>query len=81
MSALKAAETVLVDEGKPLDYREITRRIIARGLWKTRGSTRRRRLILNSRWISGIMAQSLPFSALRQACTRSVRGAVRASTG
>ena len=36
---LKEAEIVLAEAGKPLHYREITQRILARGLWKTEGKT------------------------------------------
>ncbi len=39
MSVLTAAETVLTEVGTPLNYREITRRIIERGLWTPEGKT------------------------------------------
>lgn len=39
MTALKAVETVLKDAGEPLHYREITKRILHRGLWNTQGRT------------------------------------------
>ena len=39
MTALEAVLRILQDEGKPLHYREITRRILDQGLWKCRGKT------------------------------------------
>ncbi|MDD5705170.1 MAG: HTH domain-containing protein [Kiritimatiellae bacterium] len=39
MSALDAALKVLQDAGKPLHYREITKRVLANGLWQTAGKT------------------------------------------
>src|SRR5512147_2716554 len=39
MSVLSAVEATLTEVGTPLDYREITRRIIEHGLWKTQGKT------------------------------------------
>jgi len=39
MTALEAALRVLQDEGKPLHYREITRRILAGKLWQCGGKT------------------------------------------
>jgi len=39
MSALAAALKVLQDAGTPLHYREITKRILATGLWSTTGKT------------------------------------------
>jgi restriction system protein len=39
MSALRAVEQLLQNEGKPLHYREITRLIIERGLWRSDGKT------------------------------------------
>jgi restriction system protein len=39
MSALSAAETLLAETGTPLHYREITVRILERGLWGTEGKT------------------------------------------
>ncbi|MGH2369724.1 MAG: HTH domain-containing protein [Chloroflexota bacterium] len=39
MNALAAAEAVLASAGGPLHYREITRRMMDRGLWKTEGKT------------------------------------------
>jgi restriction system protein len=39
MSALSAAEQVLRETGKPLDYREISRIAIERGYWKSKGKT------------------------------------------
>lgn len=39
LSALAAARKVLVTAGKPLHYQEITRRILAAGLWRTAGKT------------------------------------------
>ncbi len=39
LSAIEAALTVLQDAGKPLHYKEITRRIIDGGLWRTVGKT------------------------------------------
>ena len=39
MKALDAAEMVLREAGEPLHYRELTRRMIDRGLWTTRGKT------------------------------------------
>lgn len=39
ISALDAALKVLQDEGKPLHYQEITRRVLSAGLWKTAGKT------------------------------------------
>jgi len=39
MSALSAVETLLTEVGTPLHYREITRLVLERGLWKTEGKT------------------------------------------
>jgi restriction system protein len=39
MNVLKAVETVLSDAGEPLHYREITRRMLAQGLWQSDGET------------------------------------------
>ena len=39
MSALDAAVKVLEVAGKPLHYREITRRMLQSGLWATEGKT------------------------------------------
>jgi restriction system protein len=39
MSSLSAAEKVLKSAGKPLHYREITRRMLDLGLWTTEGKT------------------------------------------
>ena len=39
VSALAAAQTVLKAAGKPLHYQEITKRILAAGLWRTNGKT------------------------------------------
>ena len=39
MKALDAATAVLSEAGEPLHYREITRRMLARGLWTTNGKT------------------------------------------
>jgi restriction system protein len=39
MSALDAALKVLQNTGKPLHYREITRRVLAQGLWESEGKT------------------------------------------
>ncbi len=39
LSALDAALKVLQAEGKPLHYRDITRRVLAQGLWKSEGKT------------------------------------------
>jgi len=39
MSALSAVEALLSETGTPLHYREITSRILERGLWKTEGKT------------------------------------------
>ena len=39
MNALKAVEAVLSEVGKPLSYQEITQRILAQGLWQTKGET------------------------------------------
>jgi len=39
MSSLSAAEKVLKGAGKPLHYREITRRMLDLGLWATEGKT------------------------------------------
>jgi restriction system protein len=39
VSALKAACEVLLEAGGPLHYREITKRILEKGLWKTSGKT------------------------------------------
>lgn len=39
MSALKAAYEVLLEAGGPLHYREITKRVLEKGLWKTSGKT------------------------------------------
>ena len=39
LSALDAALKVLQDAGTPLHYQEITKRVLAAGLWKTEGKT------------------------------------------
>ena len=39
MEALDAAYAALREAGEPLHYREITKRIVARGMWVTRGKT------------------------------------------
>jgi restriction system protein len=39
MSVLTAAEMVLAEAGEPLHYREITQRMLTRGLWTTLGKT------------------------------------------
>ncbi|MBT3193740.1 MAG: restriction endonuclease [Verrucomicrobia bacterium] len=39
ISVLDAVVTCLQDAGAPLHYREITKRILARGLWRTKGKT------------------------------------------
>lgn len=39
MKALDAAYAILREAAKPLHYREITERIVARGMWVTRGKT------------------------------------------
>ena len=39
MNAIDAVEVVLADAGDPLGYREITRRILEKGLWQTEGLT------------------------------------------
>ena len=39
MTVLEAIEAVLAGEGAPLHYREITKRVLAKGLWKTAGKT------------------------------------------
>jgi len=39
VNSIDAAAKVLEDEGKPLHYREITKRIIDHGLWQTAGKT------------------------------------------
>jgi len=39
VNSIDAAAKVLEDEGKPLHYREITKRIIDYGLWQTAGKT------------------------------------------
>jgi restriction system protein len=39
MNALDASEHVLRDEGKPMHFREITRRILDREMWQTMGET------------------------------------------
>lgn len=39
MSTLSAAEQVLREAGKPLDYREISRLAIERGYWQSKGKT------------------------------------------
>ncbi len=39
MSILTAVETVLIDAGEPLHYKEITKRLLQRGLWTTTGQT------------------------------------------
>jgi hypothetical protein len=39
MTVQIAAETVLSEAGQPQDYKEITRQMVARGLWKTVGAT------------------------------------------
>jgi len=39
VSALKAAYEVLLEAGGPLHYREITKRVLEKGLWKTSGKT------------------------------------------
>jgi restriction system protein len=39
MNSLDAAEQVLVESGVPVHYRDITKRILERGLWTTKGKT------------------------------------------
>ena len=39
MKALQAAEVVLKEAGKPLHYKEITQRMLDRGLWQSEGKT------------------------------------------
>ena len=39
MNALKAVEAVLDEAEKPLSYQEITQRMLAQGLWQTKGET------------------------------------------
>lgn len=39
MNVLQAAEIVLKEASKPLHYKEITQRMINRGLWQTHGKT------------------------------------------
>ena len=39
MKAIDAIEAVLAEAGAPLDYREITRRVLAQGLWQSDGRT------------------------------------------
>ena len=39
MNALDAAEVVLREAAEPLHYRELTRRMLDRGLWATKGKT------------------------------------------
>lgn len=39
MDLLAAATNVLLDAGEPLHYRELTRRMLERGLWSTKGRT------------------------------------------
>lgn len=39
MSILTAVETVLTEAGEPLHYKEITKRLLNRGLWTTTGQT------------------------------------------
>jgi restriction system protein len=39
MNAIDAVEVVLAEAGEPLGYREITERILAKGLWQTKGLT------------------------------------------
>jgi restriction system protein len=39
MSVISAAEMVLTEAGEPLHYREITERMLTRGLWTTQGKT------------------------------------------
>src|SRR5688500_461602 len=39
MGVLTAVETVLVDADEPLHYKEITKRLLSRGLWTTSGQT------------------------------------------
>jgi restriction system protein len=39
MNVLTAVETVLTDAGEPLHYKEITKRVLQRGLWATTGQT------------------------------------------
>jgi restriction system protein len=39
MKALQAAEVVMKEAGKPLHYREITKKMLDRGLWQTEGKT------------------------------------------
>jgi restriction system protein len=39
MNTLKAIEAVLSEAGKPLSYQEITQRMLAQGLWQTKGET------------------------------------------
>ena len=39
LSALDAAYQVLKASGKPMEIRELTRRILEQGLWETKGKT------------------------------------------
>ena len=39
MNAIDAVEVVLAEAGEPLGYREITRRVLDKGLWQTEGLT------------------------------------------
>ena len=39
MNAIDAVEVILAEAGAPLDYREITRRVLAQGLWQSDGRT------------------------------------------
>jgi restriction system protein len=39
MKALQAIEVVLKEAGKPLHYKEITQRMLDRGLWQSEGKT------------------------------------------
>jgi restriction system protein len=39
INAIDAVEVVLDEAGRPLDYREITELILAKGLWQTKGLT------------------------------------------
>ena len=39
MNAIDAVEVILAEAGEPLDCREITRRVLGRGLWPTKGLT------------------------------------------
>jgi restriction system protein len=39
MNVLQGAEVVLKEAGKPLHYKEITQRMLDRGLWQSEGKT------------------------------------------